>query len=69
MEVDVSLFQLALAAAAATAAIELPISQFYGTVPETKTGTRMVIAGGMAFVAVMAAGAYLGSRKRKQLEA
>ena len=68
-----SLFQIALAAAAVTAVIEYPISQFYATVPETRTATRMTIAGGMAFVAVLAGGAALGAyqkaQARKQLAA
>lgn len=59
-----SLFTLAAVAAGVIAAIELPISQYYSTVPETKTPTRMVIAGGMAFVAVMLAGAALKFNKQ-----
>lgn len=58
-----SLFTLALASAAVIAAIELPISQYYSTVPESKTPTRMAIAGGMAFVAVLVAGAALKFNK------
>ena len=58
-EASPSLFPLALTAAAVIAAIEYPVSQYYATVPPTKTGTRMVIAGGMAFVAVLVAGAFL----------
>ena len=58
-----SLFTLALASAAVIAVIELPISQYYSTVPESKTPTRMVIAGGMAFIAVLVAGAALKFNK------
>jgi hypothetical protein len=58
-EASPSLFPLALTAAGVIAAIEYPISQYYATVPPTKTATRMVIAGGMAFVAVLVAGAFL----------
>ncbi len=54
-----SLFPLALTAAAVIAAIEFPISKFYSTVPATTTAKRMAIAGGMAFVAVLVAGAFL----------
>ena len=54
-----SLFPLAATAAGVIALIEWPISQFYATVPPTKTLQRMAIAGGMAFVAVLVAGALL----------
>jgi hypothetical protein len=60
-----SLFTLALASAAVIAAIELPISQYYSTTPESKTPTRMVIAGAMAFVAVLVAGAALKFNKQE----
>jgi hypothetical protein len=58
-EASPSLFPLALTAAAVIAAIEYPISQYYSTVPPTTTAKRMAIAGGMAFVAVLVAGAFL----------
>ena len=59
-----SLVPLAATAALVTAAIELPISQFYGTVPRTTTGTRMAIAGSMAFVSVLIGGALVKMFKR-----
>ena len=46
---------LALTTAAVVAAIELPISQHYATVPPTNTAKRMLIAGAMAFVGVWVA--------------
>lgn len=52
-----TLFPLAFTAGLVTALIELPISQYYSTTPRTNTATRMAVAGGMAFVAVLAAGA------------
>lgn len=58
-----SLFPLAATAAAVIAAIEFPISKFYATVPETKTAQRMAIAAGMAFVAVLVAGAILRKKE------
>lgn len=58
-----SLFPLALATAGVIAAIEFPISKFYATVPPTKTLQRMAIAGGMAFVAVLVAGAFLRKKE------
>lgn len=58
-EASPSLFPLAATAALVIAAIEYPISQYYATVPPTRTGTRMAIAGGMAFVAVLVAGSLL----------
>ena len=61
-----SLFTLALASAAVIAAIELPISQYYSTVPESRTPTRMTVAAGMAFVAVLVAGAALKFNKPKE---
>jgi hypothetical protein len=54
-----TLLPLAITGALVTAAIELPISQFYGTTPKTTTGARMAIAGGMAFVAILTAGALI----------
>lgn len=58
--VDTSnLFAVAGTAALVTAAIELPISQFYGTKPTTTTPVRMAIAGGMAFIAVLVGGAMI----------
>ena len=54
-----SLFPLAATAAGVIALIEWPISRFYSTVPPTKTPQRMAIAAGMAFVAVLVAGAVL----------
>jgi hypothetical protein len=47
--------KLALGAAAVVAAIEFPVSQYYATVPPTKTPMRMAIAASMAFVGVMVA--------------
>ena len=58
-EVSPSLFPLALTAAGVIAAIEYPISKYYSTTPPTTTAKRMAIAGGMAFVAVLVAGAFL----------
>ncbi len=58
-----SLFPLALTSALVVAAIEYPISQFYGTVPKTSTANRMVIAAGMAFVSVLVAGAILKNKE------
>ena len=58
-----SLFPLALTSAAVIAAIEFPISKFYSTVPATTTAKRMAIAGGMAFVAVLVAGAFLRTKE------
>lgn len=58
-----SLFPLALTSAAVIAAIEYPISKFYSTVPPTKTAQRMAIAAGMAFVAVLVAGAFLRKKE------
>jgi hypothetical protein len=58
-----SLFPLALTAAAVIAAIEFPISKFYSTTPATTTAKRMAIAGGMAFVAVLVAGAFLRKKE------
>ena len=58
-----SLFPLALATAGVIAAIEYPISQFYATVPPTKTLQRMSIAAGMAFVSVLVAGAFLRKKE------
>lgn len=55
---------LALAAGAVVAAIELPISQHYATVPATSTPKRMVIAGAMAAAGVLVAGAILRSTRR-----
>jgi hypothetical protein len=57
------LFPLALTSALVVAAIEYPISQFYGTVPKSNTSTRMTVAAGMAFVAVLIAGAILKNRE------
>ena len=62
-EASPSLFPLALTAAGVIAAIEFPISKFYATVPPTKTIQRMAIAGGMAFVAVLVAGAILRKKE------
>jgi hypothetical protein len=59
-----SLVPLAATAALITAAIELPISQFYGTVPKTTTGARMAIAGSMAFISVLLGGALVKMVKR-----
>jgi hypothetical protein len=57
------LFPLALTSAIVVAAIEYPISQFYGTVPKSNTSTRMIVAAGMAFVAVLVAGAILKDKE------
>lgn len=46
---------LALTAALVTAALELPLSRKYPTVPPTGTLVRMAVAGGMTFVAVLVA--------------
>jgi hypothetical protein len=48
--------KLALTTGLVVAAIELPVSQYYATVPPTNTAKRMVIAGGMGLVGVMVAG-------------
>ncbi len=61
-----TLFQTAVAAAVVIAAIEYPISKYYSTTPETTTAKRMAIAGGMAFVAVLAGGAALGAYQKAQ---
>ena len=58
-----NLFPLALTSAIVVAAIEYPISQFYGTVPKSNTSTRMIVAAGMAFVAVLVAGAILKDKE------
>lgn len=61
---DESLLPIAVAAALVTAAIELPISQFYATTPRTSTPARMTIAGGMAFVSVLIGGSLLKMFRR-----
>ena len=48
-------FNLALTAALVTAALELPLSRQYPTVPPTGTLVRMAVAGGMTLVAVLVA--------------
>jgi hypothetical protein len=55
---------LALTAGLVTAAIEYPISRHYATIPATPTGTRMLIAGGMASAAVLIAHAILRALPR-----
>lgn len=52
--------KLALGTAAVVAAIELPISQYYATVPPTNTAKRMLIAGAMAFAGVWVASKVFG---------
>jgi len=47
--------KIALGAAAVVAAIELPVSQYYETVPPTYTAKRMAIAAAMAFAGVFVA--------------
>lgn len=54
-----SLFAIATTAALVTAAVEYPISQYYATIPPTRTAHRMLIAGGMAFVSTLIGGAIL----------
>lgn len=54
--------KLALTAGVVVAAIELPISQYYATVPPTNTAKRMAIAGAMAVAGVLVAGALLRPR-------
>lgn len=61
---DDPLLPTAIAAAAVTALIEFPISQYYATVPATDTKKRMLIAGGMAFVSVLIGGAALKYYKK-----
>ena len=61
-----SLLPLAAIAAGVIAVIEFPISKFYSTVPATTTAKRMAIAGGMAFVAVLVAGAIVKMMKDEQ---
>lgn len=51
--------KLAIAAGAVVAAIELPVSQYYATVPPTSTAKRMAIAGGMAVAGVLVGAAIL----------
>jgi len=51
--------KLALGAAAVVAAIEYPVSQYYATVPPTRTPTRMGIAAAMAFAGVFIASKFL----------
>jgi|GEM_PF-4677332 len=51
--------KLALAAGAVVAAIELPVSQHYVTVPPTGTAKRMAIAGSMAIAGVLVGAAIL----------
>lgn len=46
---------LAITAALVTAALELPLSRKYPTVPPTDTLVRMAVAGGMTLVAVLVA--------------
>jgi len=58
-----NLFTLAATAAGVIALIEFPISKFYSTVPPTKTHQRMIIAGGMAFLSVLIAGAILRKKE------
>jgi hypothetical protein len=48
--------KLALTTGLVVAAIELPVSQYYATVPPTNTVKRMAIAGSMGLVGVMVAG-------------
>jgi hypothetical protein len=47
--------KLAITAALVTAALELPLSRQYPTVPPTGTLVRMAVAGGMTYVAVLVA--------------
>jgi len=47
--------KLAITAALVTAALELPLSRQYPTVPPTSTLVRMAVAGGMTYVAVLIA--------------
>jgi hypothetical protein len=63
---DDPLLPTAIAAAAVTALIEYPISQYYATIPETNTRKRMIIAGGMAFVSVLVGGAALKAYKKSK---
>lgn len=60
-----SLLAIAATAAVVTAAIEYPISQYYATVPATRTGQRMLIAAGMAFVSTLVGGALLARYARR----
>ena len=60
-----SLLPLAAIAAGVIAVIEFPISKFYSTTPATTTAKRMAIAGGMAFVAVLVAGAIVKMMKEE----
>jgi hypothetical protein len=62
---DDPLLPTAVAAAAVTALIEYPISQYYATVPATNTTKRMAIAAGMAFVSVLVGGAALKIYKKR----
>jgi hypothetical protein len=52
---------LAITAALVTAALELPLSRKYPTVPPTSTVVRMAVAGGMTLVAVLVAQKILAS--------
>lgn len=54
--------KLALYTGLVVAAIELPISQHYATVPSTGTAKRMAIAGTMAAAGVLVASALLRRR-------
>jgi hypothetical protein len=56
-----SAIPLAIGAGLVAAALELPFSLFYKTVPSTTTAKRMVIAGGMVFTSVMVA-SWIGRR-------
>lgn len=47
--------KLALTTGLVVAAVELPVSQYYKTVPPTNTPMRMAIAGGMGFFGAMVA--------------
>lgn len=54
--------KLALATGLVVAAIELPVSRHYATVPPTSTLKRMLIAGAMGAVGVLLAGLVVKKR-------
>lgn len=56
-----SAIPLALGAGLVAAAIELPFSLFYKTVPPTTTVKRMAITGGLVFSSVLVA-SWIGRR-------
>ena len=65
---SVRLWPVAVGAALLAAAIELPISQYYATVPPTTTVKRMAIASGMTFASVLIAGWFVSKWKNTKVD-